>query len=154
MSTARASLVERWRRLLPLTFCAALVLGALLVFLARTDARAVPPSPCGSGLLTAPNTCTYTTPGEATFTVPTGVTTVRVVAIGGRGGTGAGTQQLAGVGGFGARVSADLSTTAGTTFYVHPAANGVNGVAAGAGGSNGGGVGGSAGSSGGGGGGA
>ena len=56
-------------------------------------------SPCGTGTLTTPKTCMYSsTDSEQTFTVPAGVTSVTVVAIGGAGGPGIST----GTGGFGA----------------------------------------------------
>ena len=79
---------------------------------------------------------------EQTFTVPAGVTTVHVVAIGGKGGTGAGNTRE---GGFGAIVNADLAVTPGEVLSVIVGGNGddATGTAGGAGGFNNGGAGGS-----------
>jgi hypothetical protein len=71
------------------------------------------------------------TGGEQTFTVPAGVTTVHVVAVGGRGGSAAAT------GGAPAVVSANLAVTPGQTLFLEV---GGNGNAKGVGGFNGGGV--------------
>jgi hypothetical protein len=84
--------------------------------------------------------------GEDTFTVPDGVTSIQVVAVGGKGGQGA---LIGGVGGFGANVASDLAVTPGQLIYVEVAGNGGVGtsVANGGGGPagvNGGGVGGNA----------
>jgi hypothetical protein len=75
------------------------------------------------------------TGGEQTFTVPAGVTTVHVDAIGGYGG------DANGAGGAPARVTGDLAVTPGETLYVEVAgdgsstgAGGFNGGATGAGG--------------------
>jgi hypothetical protein len=93
------------------------------------------------------------TGGEQTFTVPSGVTSVHVIAVGGRGGTGSGAP--AG-GGFGAVAIADLAVTPGQVLYVNVGGNGEDaiGSSGGAGGFNGGGSGGPIGTRGGGGGGA
>jgi hypothetical protein len=65
------------------------------------------------------DTVTFTAPGEQPpFTVPAGVSSLHVVAIGGRGGTGAG------MGGFGATVTADLAVTPGQVLYIEVAGNG------------------------------
>jgi hypothetical protein len=62
-------------------------------------------------------TQTFTFTGaEQAFVVPTGVSQINVVAIGGKGGGG---------GGFGARASADIATTPGTTLYVEVGGNGL-----------------------------
>lgn len=65
-------------------------------------------------------TATYTTPGLTTVTLPAGVASVHVVAVGGRGG---GVQ-----GGYGAVVTADLSlgtaTGVATEILVHVGGNG------------------------------
>jgi hypothetical protein len=78
---------------------------------------------------------------EQAFTVPAGVTTVHVVAIGGKGGTGAGNTRE---GGFGAMVSADISVTPGEVLSVMVGGNGGDstGTAGGDGGFNNGGAGG------------
>ena len=76
------------------------------------------------------------TGAEQTFTVPAGVTTVHVIAIGGRGGS------AGGVGGAAGDVSGDLAVAAGETLYVEV---GGNGSGKGGGGFNGGGAGGAGG---------
>jgi hypothetical protein len=79
-------------------------------------------SPCGTGTLATPTTCMYSSNGsEQTFTVPAGVTSVSVVAIGGVGGPGIST----GTGGFGAAVSGQLPTSPGATLFVEVGSNGV-----------------------------
>ena len=60
---------------------------------------------------------TYTTTGEHVFVVPAGVTSIHVVAIGASGQPGSGPSLLAGPGGDGAMVSADLTVAPGTTVY-------------------------------------
>ncbi len=91
---------------------------------------------------TVTETHAYTFSGsQETFTVPAGVTSVNVVAVGGKGGNAAfGTQAP----GFGGRVSADLPVTPGSTLYVTVGGNGGSGSGAsgGAGGFNGGAIGG------------
>jgi LPXTG-motif cell wall-anchored protein len=64
-------------------------------------------------------TCTYmSTGGEQTFVVPAGITSINVVAIGGKGGNG---DVSGAAGGFGAKVEGDLAVTPGSTLYVHVA---------------------------------
>jgi hypothetical protein len=107
------------------------------------------------GAASAPASTTATlgyTGGEQTFAVPAGVSSVHVVAIGGRGGSGY--AQGPG-GGSSAEVTADLSVTPGEVLYVEvggpggdgdvdsPGDGGFNGGAAGGSGSGGGGGGGS-----------
>jgi hypothetical protein len=70
------------------------------------------------------------TGAEQTFTVPAGVTSVHVVAVGARGGTGAGAPVP---GGFGAVAIADLAVTPGQVLFVNVGTNGANGVAGGGG---------------------
>jgi len=79
---------------------------------------------------------------EQVFTVPTGVHTVHVRAVGGHGGTG-GNESLIN-GGFGAVAVADLAVSPGQTLYVEVGLNGGDGTVdvAGAGGFNGGAAGG------------
>jgi hypothetical protein len=67
-------------------------------------------------------TITYTGAGQKTFVVPAGVNSVRVDAVGGRGGSGA--CQTTPNGGFGARVSTALRVTPGTPLFVFVAGNG------------------------------
>jgi len=64
----------------------------------------------------APVSTTYTfLPQEQTFTVPSGVTTIHVVAIGGRG--------FSFAGGHGARVEGDLTVTPGQLLYIEVGGN-------------------------------
>jgi hypothetical protein len=71
------------------------------------------------------DTATFNSTGaEQTFTVPVGVSTVHVVAVGGRGGTGG---LATDVGGFGAIATADLPVSAGQVLYVEVAGNGAAG---------------------------
>jgi hypothetical protein len=96
---------------------------------------------------------------EQIFTVPANVTSLHVVAVGGRGGAGA---DSGGAGGFGALVTSDVSVTPGQVLYIEVGGNGSDGCCkegmgpgpGGVGGFNGGGVGGTGGPGGGGGGGA
>lgn len=60
--------------------------------------------------------------GEETYTVPDDVNGIRVVAIGGRGGS-----VLSVTGGFGARIDAHLGVDPGDVFGLHVGGNGVNG---------------------------
>jgi outer membrane protein OmpA-like peptidoglycan-associated protein len=62
---------------------------------------------------------------EQTFTVPVGVTSVHVVAVGGRGG--AANDAAGGIGGFGATATADLAVASGNVLYVEVAGNGTTG---------------------------
>jgi uncharacterized repeat protein (TIGR01451 family) len=90
--------------------------GALI---AAAPAYALPPEctqPGGSTQVT----CTYADPSSTpTFAVPDGVTSVHVVAIGGKGGS-APTADGTGVvpGGFGARVEGNIAVTPGQTLYL------------------------------------
>jgi hypothetical protein len=59
----------------------------------------------------SPVTVTYTDVGEHVFTVPAGVTSIHVVAVGGKGGGGFA------LGGAGARTEGDLTVTPGQTLY-------------------------------------
>jgi hypothetical protein len=86
------------------------------------------------------------TGAEQTFTVPQGVTSLHVVAVGGRGGPGFG--PLGGQGAPGVTATADLAVTPGTPLYVEVGGNGGGGQEMGltaAGGFNGGGIGGASG---------
>lgn len=76
------------------------------------------------------------TGAEETFVVPSGVTWIHVVLVGGRGGD-------AGPGGFGHVVTGDLDVAAGTTLHIEVGGNGAGsiGLQAAAGGFNGGGTG-------------
>ncbi len=98
-----------------------------------------PGRPVGSG--SAPlTTVAYTSTGqEQRFVVPTGVTRVRVVAVGGRGR--GGSDESAGAGGRGAVVTATLVVTPGLTLYVEVGGDGALGDTDAPGGFNGGGKG-------------
>lgn len=61
------------------------------------------------------------TGSEQTFKVPDGVTSINVIAIGGKGGDGGAS---GGAGGIGARVSANLSVTPGQVLFVNVGGNG------------------------------
>ncbi len=111
---------SRWGLLL----VAAAVAGGSL---AASQAAAALPAGCSqSGLVV---TCTYTS-GSNPFAVPSEVTTIHVIAVGGAGGS-----KIAS-GGFGARIEGDLSVTPGSTLF---AVVGGNGDPDGTGGANGGG---------------
>src|ERR1700729_1967282 len=83
-----------------------LVAGGCVVALGL-PAEALAAAPCGTnGVLSTTGltaTCSYTMTGEDTFAVPTGVGSVRVVAVGGRGGGRTGGRPA---GGLGAQVTA------------------------------------------------
>ncbi len=64
--------------------------------------------PAGCGQTGSTVTCTYTS-GSNPFTVPVGVSSIHVLAVGGIGGGGSG--------GHGAAVDGDLNVTAGSTLY-------------------------------------
>jgi hypothetical protein len=64
-------------------------------------------------------TCTYTTVGQDTFTLPKEVGEIRVVAVGGAGGASGSTP-----GGRGGKVQGDLSVSEGTTLYVEVGGDG------------------------------
>jgi hypothetical protein len=76
------------------------------------------------------------TGAEQTFTVPAGVTSIHVIAVGASGGTG-GNSPVAG--GFGAVAIADVAVTPGQVLYVNVGTNGAAGTGPGGGGFNGGG---------------
>lgn len=88
-------------------------------------------APASAGAVT--QTFSYTG-AQQTLMVPAGVSSVHVVAVGGRGGTV--------TGGFGAVVSGDLPVTPGEILFVEVGGNGLNGGVSSAGGFNGGGDGG------------
>lgn len=97
----------------------------------------------GAGAASAQTVTFLSTGAEQTFTVPEGVTSIRMVAIGGRGGDGSPNGAApGGSGGFGATVAADIAVTPGQTLFVEVAGNGGSAASGGAGGFNGGGEGG------------
>jgi len=81
------------------------------------------------------------TGAEQTFTVPSGVTSLHVVAIGANGGLGDndGGGNSGGPGGFGARVEANLAVTPGEVLFIEVGGTGADGTGGGGGGFNGGG---------------
>jgi hypothetical protein len=81
------------------------------------------------------------TGAEQTFTVPAGVGSLHVVAIGARGGKGSdeSAKKLGGPGGIGASVEADLTVAAGQVLFIEVGGTGADGAKGGAGGFNGGG---------------
>ena len=91
---------------------------------ARADAL---PSNCTASGATV--TCTYSAGSEGTFSVPTVVSSVHVVAVGAGGGS-----TLGGRGAAGAQVTADLSVKPGSTLYAEVDIGGGPGGANGAGG--------------------
>jgi hypothetical protein len=72
----------------------------------------------GPALAASPVTVTFTTAGEHPFTVPAGVTSIHVVAVGGQGG------YTYVAGGLAARAEGDLTVTPGQTLYAEVGANG------------------------------
>lgn len=82
------------------------------------------------------STAAYALTGEYVFTVPAGVTTVDVLAIGGAGGNGKGQSSAPGSGGLPGRVAGGFSVFPGEKLYVEVAGAGAS---SGAGGFNGGG---------------
>ncbi len=94
-----------------------------------------------SALAVAPaqaKTIVFSSTGEHTFTVPAGITSLDVFAVGGRGGD----TPAAAQGGQGAEVTGTVSVTPGQTLYVLVGANGGDADLSAAGGFNGGGDGG------------
>jgi hypothetical protein len=91
----------------------------------------------GAGSAQAATSTFFYTGGEQTFTVPAGVTSLHVVAIGAAGG-----DATAAKGGAGAEVVADLGVTPGQTLYIEVGGKGETEAEGGVGGFNGGGAGG------------
>jgi hypothetical protein len=82
-------------------------------------AVAVPAGAASAATVSVPTrTVSFTTVGEHPFTVPLGVTSVQVTAIGGAGGGGYSP------GGLGAEVKASVAVTPGSTIYAEVAGNG------------------------------
>ena len=86
---------------------------------------------CGGGVTVVragtTASCAYTAQGETAFTVPAGVTSLDVVAVGARGTNGTvgdGFGGTPGVGGRGARVTGTLDVTPGQALYVEVGATG------------------------------
>ena len=99
-----------------------LVVASVGLAVAPTAATAT--APCGNGVLSTSgtqSTCTYTSLGEDAFSVPAGVTVLKVLAVGASGD---------GAGGGGAQVTAQLSVAEGAPLVVEV---GVGGGAGGAG---------------------
>jgi hypothetical protein len=109
----------------------AVLLAALCAPLALC-ASAHADTPCGiTGVFSVQGTtssCTYTTVGEDTFTVPEGVGALSVLAVGGRGAPGgAYDSQAGGAGGLGASVTASITPVA-SLLHVDVAADGALGT--------------------------
>jgi hypothetical protein len=104
------------------------------------SAKALPPNctQAGNGV-----TCTFSSTGaEQSFTVPGGVGSLHVVAVGAKGGKGADFNAfVGGTGGLGARLEGDLAVTPGKVLFIEVGGNGGDGshAVSGAGGFNGGG---------------
>jgi hypothetical protein len=90
--------------------------------LAGASAAVLPPGCSQSGQIV---TCTYTS-GSDQFIVPTGVSSIHVVAVGGMGGAGFLLGPPGVPGGHGALVSGDLPVTASSTLYAVVGGNGCN----------------------------
>jgi len=108
---------------------------ALSVLLGAAGAVALGATPAFAG----PLSVTYTGPGAHDWTVPPGITSVTLSAIGGAGGNAG---PWSGAGGAGAHVTETLAVTPGAVLHVHVGGDGANWAnGAAAGGANGGGAG-------------
>ncbi len=111
--------------------------GVLAVVAASAVAAVVAPAAAAAAVVPT-RTVSFTTVGEHAFRVPLAVTSIHVVAIGGRGGS------VSVPGGLGARVEADVRVSPGTTIYAEVGGNGAPAVVGEdelfAGGANGGGI--------------
>jgi collagen type VII alpha len=106
-------------------------LAVLVALLFGVPAASATSEPCGShGVYSVSGQtamCTYTAAGEDTFTAPSGVSSVSVVAIGGQGGPGAACGTVSGAkGGEGAIVTGTL-TSFPTPLYVEVGTDGAEG---------------------------
>jgi uncharacterized repeat protein (TIGR01451 family) len=110
-----------------------LAMSALWTVAGAPPASAALPAECTQSGTTV--TCTYTS-GDNVFVVPTGVSSLHVVAIGGRGSDSANGEFYDSVGGYGARVTGDLPVTPGDPMHAIVGGNafGRNGGANGGGG--------------------
>src|SRR4051794_41512588 len=97
-------------------FVLSAAIACLLLLAGQSSASAAPPS----------QTFTFTG-AEQPFTVPAGVTSMHVVAIGAKGGKGS---QTPAAGGFGSVVSADVAVTPGDVVKIVVAGNGGDAVGA------------------------
>lgn len=101
-----------WRSPVPCTRPRIHVRLRLLSALATTVAMALPTAAsAGTAVIN------YTTPGTYTFTVPAGVTSISLTAVGGVGGTG-GQVEPRSPGGAGATITGTLSVTPGATYSI------------------------------------
>ena len=125
-----------WRRVV----AAGIAASAVLPVVSVAPAFALP---AGCSQVANTVTCTYSYTGdEQQFTVPTGVTSINITGIAGKGGAGflpGSFDGTPGVGGFGATVTGTISVTPGETLFVEVGGNGTSNSAGGAGGFNGGG---------------
>ena len=116
-------------------FALAVLVGTVSVIATNEDAAPALPAGCTQSGLTV--TCTYTS-GTNEFVVPNAVTSIHVVAVGGAGACGMNlVDECTSSGGFGARVTADLTVTPGGTLFAAVGGNAVGRT----GGANGGGTG-------------
>jgi Putative Ig domain/Domain of unknown function DUF11 len=104
---------------------AAVLAGTGLLALAGPAQQALAQTCTASGTTV---TCTYTTVGPGTFTVPSNVTSLTVTAVGGAGGNGASNGAHAGgTGGTGAKVTKTLTVVPGSTLAIVVGGAGGNG---------------------------
>jgi hypothetical protein len=111
----------RTSRLFTIAGVASLLIGSSSAALGITATGAwAGSSPCGSTGVAGTSSCSYTTAGADTFTVPPGVTNVTFVLAGAEGG------ELAGgaLSGLGGKVSGTLAVTSGEVFQVNVGGHG------------------------------
>jgi hypothetical protein len=109
---------------------AVLVVGGVM-FGVVSGASAIPTTPCGGGTLTLSGstaTCSYASGASDTFSVPAGVTSVTITAVGGHGGSTGPSPCPSGAGGEGATVSATATVNPSDSLAVTVATNGGNGT--------------------------
>jgi hypothetical protein len=108
-----------------------LVVGGVL-FGGVSGASAIPTTPCGGGITPTQSgstaTCSYASGASDTFTVPAGVTSVMITAVGGGGGSAEVPCNSPGPGGDGAIVSTTATVNPTDSLAVTVADNGANGT--------------------------
>lgn len=105
------------------------LLGLWAIALAGSASAALPSNCSQSGQTV---TCTFSYTGaEQTWSVPAGVASAQINAVGGTGGV---NEDNDGFGGYGGTVSANVAVTGGSTLYVDVGGNGATGTNGGAGG--------------------
>jgi hypothetical protein len=119
----------RTSRLFTIAGVASLLMGSSSAVLGMTATQALADSsPCGSTGVAGNSSCSYTTVGADTFTVPSGVDNVTFVVAGAEGGESAG-RALSGLGG---QVGGTLAVTAGEVLQVNVGGQGQANTAEGA----------------------